>query len=368
MTSVLYKAILTVSKLQRSDPRPIKLIILTKLIEQHSWLKSATTFGIQSFNDRSTNESIKTGILKLNDSTPRFINVSITQTAAIELVNFSKCVCTIFGFIRSESHPDSIQMSYSTDFDDITTILNISADVFNVFLDEQLQNESDTELVLTPVTKSTETTRSLSPFDLNKNSSPISSSDDQLFDQIQNDFQSFTNNNRSLEIELSKLLLASEAPPPLRNNISRPLIEKWFILILKIALKKMENWTTIIDQPFIIKCKSILYAWNRPQRTNASHALISVFDLNNEEQILTLLDIILGLHTVTERNLIKTDQLHKCSFIIKCPFNCFNEFPFPLEIQRLSIYSYFLNMIALQLYSNYQSHIRKSLITELSEL
>lgn len=357
MTQSLYEAAITISKLQKHYANAIKIRILTRDSSLFETLSTAKMIKFQSEHDRSTNETIKYGKLKIGDLPPKAIETTLTQTAVIDLVNASREHLTIFGIILPNMHKDKVDLTYSTDFDDIRIILDepaINAPLFQPFLDE-IQSEINRST--TPVTQTDDTFSLLNFVDQSQIQSNTPQTHELLLASTKDNFISRYASNSELEKELSLLIADPDLSPSSRTTISRPLAERWFILLSKLALPIMDNWFTPVDQNFVSILITHLLSNQSSSELTIKEMILLVTNFSNKDKSYELLKICLGLHTRAETTLIRNNRLHTCSFLVSCPFNYINDFHSRENLHYDSFYRFYLKLVAIQIYSSYNSEI-----------
>lgn len=383
MTQSLYEATLSVSKLQRNYPDPIKIVILTRDQTQFARLKSVTTIKLQSEHDRSQNSAIKYGILTIGDQISKTLETEITQTANLEIVNHARDACTIFGIILASTTQKHADITYSTNFDDVSTVLNISTKMLLKHREPKLNtlqantlivqpsttdSDSDEEHSKTPVTQTDDTFTLIGFSNQIDESSTVPQFDDDMILTIEKDFLSTHTRNVKLEKQLGNTFAILGTTTTPRNAITRPQAERWFLLLSKLALPKMENWITPVNQDFVTICDQRLLE----QQTKIVPSLINyiqtIVNFDYKEQPLVLLEVILGLHTKAEILLIKSKSTHSCSFLISCPFQHMRMLHNFGELNCENFYRYYLQIVALQIHSLYDQTKLNQLTSDPSDL
>jgi hypothetical protein len=361
MTQSLYEAVLIVSKLQKHYPAAINLIILTRDQSQYSIVNSAITIKLQAEHDRSTNEATKYAILKLNDLPSKTIETKLTQTAVMELVNASKDGCTIFGIILPSSTELRLELTYSTNFDDVRIIMDLQAQDLARFKPSQKETLPFLQTPNLPVKHIDEHLSSLSLSTEPKLIITNPQISTNLFERITNDFQSHIQQNSKLETELSHLLNDPDQLPKSRSLITRPLAENWFILFSKLSLPKMESWITPVDQTFVTNCKLKMFSSFKPFELTIQQLIALAVNFNYKDSSLGILEIVLGLHTQMEQITIQLNEPHQCSFLVSCPFSYINGSSLQDGQIFESFYRYYLRIVALQIYSKYNTNLQQQL-------
>lgn len=383
MTQSLYEATLSVSKLQRNYPDPIKIVILTRDQTQFARLKSVTTIKLQSEHDRSKNSAIKYGILKIGDQISKTLETEITQTANLEIVNHARDACTIFGIILATTTDKHADVTYSTNFDDVSTTLNISAKFLlkykkpdmneleaqaSIIQISTADSDSEDEHSKTPVTQTDDTFTLIGISNEQKPSVLVPQTNFDVFSQIEKDFSSAYARNVKFERQLSNTFAILESIITSRNAITRPQAERWFLLLSKLALPKMENWITPVDQNFVAKCDTDLLEQQTTIVPTLNNYIQTIINFGYEEQSLTLLEIILGLHTKDEIFIIRSKAIHQCSFLVSCPFHHFRMLHNFGELNCESFFRYYIQLVALQTHSQYDKQKLTQLFTDPSDL
>lgn len=383
MTQSLYEATLSVSKLQRNYPDPIKIVILTRDQTLFARLKSVTTIKLQSEHDRSTNSAIKYGILTIGNQVSKMLETEITQTANLEIVNHARDACTIFGIILATTTEKHADVTYSTNFDDVSTTLGISTKLLLKYqkpnsnlpqvqsLNVQISTtepDSDDECSKTPVTQTDDTFTLIGLTNQLNESITVPQFDDDMILSIERDFLSTHTRSIKFEKQLGNTfaILGSTMTP--RNAITRPQAERWFLLLSKLALPKMESWITPVDQDFVAKCDQQLLEQPTKIVPTLINYIQTIVNFEYKEQSLTLLDIILGLHTKAEILAIKSKTTHSCSFLISCPFQHMRMLHNFGELNCDNFYRYYLQIVALQIHSLYDQTKLNQLTQDPSDL